>query len=122
MAMTEQLADVGRGVTLCYESFGSKADRPLLLVMGLGSQMIFWDEDFCAALVGRGFYVIRFDNRDCGRSTVFDDSPPPTTKQLLLRDKAGTATRSTTSQPTRPVCSARSGSRGRTSSAPRWAG
>jgi pimeloyl-ACP methyl ester carboxylesterase len=89
--MTEQFADAGRGVTLCYETFGAEGDRPLLLIMGLGSQMIFWDEDFCEALVGRGFYVIRFDNRDCGRSTVFDDSPPPTTKQLLLRDKAGTA-------------------------------
>ena len=74
----EQFADVGRGVTLCYETFGASSDRPLLLVMGLGSQMIFWEEDFCEALAARGFHVIRFDNRDTGRSTIMADSPPPT--------------------------------------------
>jgi pimeloyl-ACP methyl ester carboxylesterase len=87
----EQFADVGRGVTLCYETFGASSDRPLLLVMGLGSQMIFWEEDFCDALAARGFYVIRFDNRDTGRSTIMADSPTPTLKQLMLRDKRGTA-------------------------------
>jgi pimeloyl-ACP methyl ester carboxylesterase len=87
----EEFADVGRGVKLCYETFGSRSDRPLLLVMGLGTQMIFWEEDLCEALAARGFYVIRFDNRDTGRSTIFDEAPAPTLKQLLLRDKRGTA-------------------------------
>jgi pimeloyl-ACP methyl ester carboxylesterase len=56
-------------IELEYETFGDSADPPLLLVMGLGAQMISWDEDFCDALVSRGFYVIRFDNRDVGLST-----------------------------------------------------
>ena len=87
----EEFADAGRGVRLCYETFGSRSDRPLLLVMGLGTQMIFWEEDWCESLAARGFYVIRFDNRDTGRSTIFDQLAPPTLKQLLVRDKRGTA-------------------------------
>jgi len=66
--MSEQFADLG-AVSLCYETFGDPADPALLLVMGLGTQMVAWREDFCAQLVERGFFVIRFDNRDCGRST-----------------------------------------------------
>lgn len=56
-------------IELEYETFGDSADPPLLLVMGLGAQMVSWDEDFCAALAGRGFFLIRFDNRDVGLST-----------------------------------------------------
>ena len=56
-------------IELEYETFGDSDDPPLLLVMGLGAQMISWDDDFCEALVGRGFYVIRFDNRDVGLSS-----------------------------------------------------
>jgi pimeloyl-ACP methyl ester carboxylesterase len=59
-------------IELEYETFGDSGDPPLLLVMGLGAQMISWDEDFCEALVGRGFFVIRFDNRDVGLSTKID--------------------------------------------------
>jgi pimeloyl-ACP methyl ester carboxylesterase len=59
-------------IELEYETFGDRDDPPLLLVMGLGAQMISWDEDFCEALAGRGFYVIRFDNRDVGLSTKID--------------------------------------------------
>jgi pimeloyl-ACP methyl ester carboxylesterase len=55
--------------------------------MGLGTQMIGWPDDFCQALVARGFHVIRYDNRDIGRSTHFREERPPTIKQLLLRDK-----------------------------------
>jgi pimeloyl-ACP methyl ester carboxylesterase len=57
------------GIELEYETFGDRGDPPLLLVMGLGAQMISWDDDFCDALAGRGFFVIRFDNRDVGLST-----------------------------------------------------
>jgi len=60
------------GIELEYETFGSEEDPPLLLVMGLGAQMISWEDDFCEALVGRGFFVIRFDNRDVGLSTKVD--------------------------------------------------
>ena len=60
------------GIELCYETFGDAADPPLLLVMGLGAQMIAWDVNFCEALVDRGFFVIRFDNRDVGLSSKFE--------------------------------------------------
>lgn len=56
-------------VEIAYETFGHSNVRPLLLVMGMGTSMLLWHEDFCAALVERGFYVARFDNRDAGRST-----------------------------------------------------
>jgi pimeloyl-ACP methyl ester carboxylesterase len=82
--MSEEFCDVGRGVTLCYETFGDPDDTPMLLVMGLATQMIAWHEDFCAALAERGFYVVRFDNRDIGRSTHFDFRPA-TIGQMLRR-------------------------------------
>ncbi len=64
----ERFADVN-GQRLCYETFGAERDPALLLIMGLGAQMILWDDEFCATLAARGFYVIRFDNRDIGRSS-----------------------------------------------------
>lgn len=69
------IVDVSPGVSIAFESFGDPADAPVLLVMGFGAQMIAWHEDFCRALAARGRYVIRFDNRDCGLSTRFDDHP-----------------------------------------------
>src|SRR5581483_5736314 len=83
--MAEEFCDVGRGVTLCYEGFGDPADPPILLVMGLATQMIAWHEDFCTELAGRGFYVVRFDNRDSGRSTHFDFRPPSVAQMALRR-------------------------------------
>jgi len=82
--MTEQLCDVGRGITLCYETYGDPADPPVVLVMGLATQMIAWHEEFCERLADRGFYVVRFDNRDIGRSTHLDFRPP-TMRQMLRR-------------------------------------
>ena len=67
----ERFCDVGRGITLCYETFGDPADPPVLLVMGLATQMIAWHHEFCQQLADRGFHVVRFDNRDIGRSTEF---------------------------------------------------
>jgi pimeloyl-ACP methyl ester carboxylesterase len=80
--MPEQLCDVGGGITLCYETFGDPSDPAALLVMGLGAQMITWQDDFCEDLAARGLYVIRFDNRDIGRSTHLQ-GPPPSLLQLL---------------------------------------
>jgi len=57
------------GIDLCYEIFGDADAEPMLLIMGLGAQMIHWDDDFCRQLAARGFRVIRFDNRDIGQST-----------------------------------------------------
>ncbi|MGJ4929535.1 alpha/beta fold hydrolase [Bradyrhizobium sp. HKCCYLS2038] len=56
------------GIDICYETFGDPAAPPLLLIMGLGAQMIIWDDEFCQMLAARGFRVIRFDNRDIGQS------------------------------------------------------
>jgi pimeloyl-ACP methyl ester carboxylesterase len=82
--VSEQFCDVGGGVTLCYEAFGDPDDAPILLIMGLATQMIAWHEDFCERLAERGFYVVRFDNRDIGRSTHFDFRPP-TVGQMMRR-------------------------------------
>ena len=57
------------GIELCYEIFGDADAEPMLLIMGLGAQMIHWDDDFCRQLAARGFRVIRFDNRDIGKSS-----------------------------------------------------
>ncbi len=57
------------GIELCYEIFGDANAEPMLLIMGLGAQMIHWDDDFCRQLAARGFRVIRFDNRDIGKSS-----------------------------------------------------
>jgi pimeloyl-ACP methyl ester carboxylesterase len=83
--MDERFAEVGNGISLCYESFGDAAAPPLVLIMGLGTQMVAWHEDFCTDLAGRGFRVIRFDNRDCGRSTRMDGAPVPSLAQIATR-------------------------------------
>ncbi|UUZ60248.1 alpha/beta fold hydrolase [Nocardioides sp. B-3] len=65
----EMFAPVSPDVEICYQTFGSVDDDPLLLVMGPGGPMIWWDDDFCTRLAGAGFHVIRYDNRDTGRSS-----------------------------------------------------
>ena len=82
--MPEATCRVG-DVELAYETFGDPAEPALLLVMGLGTQMVAWHDDFCAELAGRGFHVIRFDNRDVGRSTAMRHLPVPTLLQLAAR-------------------------------------
>jgi pimeloyl-ACP methyl ester carboxylesterase len=57
------------GIDICYEIFGDPTAEPLLLIMGLGAQMVLWDDAFCVQLAARGFRVIRFDNRDIGQSS-----------------------------------------------------
>ncbi|WP_414941541.1 alpha/beta fold hydrolase [Amycolatopsis sp. cmx-11-51] len=66
--MPETIAEVN-GNELCYETFGSPEGRPLLMIMGLASQMIWWDDELCENLAARRFFVIRYDNRDAGRSS-----------------------------------------------------
>lgn len=67
--MTEEIADAGRGISLAYERIGDRGAEPLVLVAGLGQQLHGWPDAFCAQLAERGFEVVRFDNRDAGRST-----------------------------------------------------
>jgi len=80
--MTEERANVGAGVELVYESIGDGSEPTLLLVMGLGMQLITWDREFCERLAERGFHVIRFDNRDSGRSTQIDAPVPNVTRAM----------------------------------------
>jgi pimeloyl-ACP methyl ester carboxylesterase len=70
-------AELPSGVRLAYDAFGDPEDPTLLLVMGLGMQMLGWDEEFCELLVDRGFHVVRYDNRDIGLSTKFHDAGRP---------------------------------------------
>jgi len=71
------------GITIEYETFGDPADPAVLLIMGFNGQLTLWDEPFCAALAARGHYVIRYDNRDVGLSTWFDDAGEPGLLDLL---------------------------------------
>lgn len=85
----EQLARLeGQGVSICYETFGERAAPPLLLVMGLGTQMVAWPDELCLDLARRGYFVIRFDNRDVGRSTHLSGVSPPPPLSVLLRRAA----------------------------------
>ena len=74
--MTERTADAGRGISLAYEQFGDAGAEPLVLVAGLGQQLHSWPAEFCERLAARGFQVVRFDNRDAGRSTHLRFRPP----------------------------------------------
>jgi pimeloyl-ACP methyl ester carboxylesterase len=65
------------GLDLAYQAFGRRTDTPLLLIAGLGAQMTAWDDPFCTRLAAIGFHVVRFDNRDAGRSTWLVDAPVP---------------------------------------------
>ncbi len=65
----ELFAEVSPGVQLCYQTFGSPGGDPLVLVMGLGGPMTWWDPELCTMLAEAGFHVVRFDNRDTGRSS-----------------------------------------------------
>ena len=73
------------GLDIAYETFGDPSDPALLLVMGLGTQMVAWSEEMCEALAGNGLHVVRFDNRDIGLSTHLDHLPVPTLGDMLLK-------------------------------------
>lgn len=72
------------GVEIAYEEIGAKDGRPIVLIMGLGVSLVFWDDDFCALLAERGYRVIRFDNRDVGRSTKLDALGVPNVLQAMM--------------------------------------
>ncbi len=74
------------GVTFEYDSFGDPAGPPVLLVTGLGAQMTSWDEEFCAELAAQGLYTVRYDNRDAGLSTRFDDLGVPDVFRVAARE------------------------------------
>ena len=80
----EQITRNGN-IEIVYDSFGDPQAKPLLLIMGLADQMITWHEEFCRALAGRGFYVVRFDNRDIGRSGKMDGQGTPNIPLMVLK-------------------------------------
>jgi pimeloyl-ACP methyl ester carboxylesterase len=88
--MAESFCRVGE-IDICYETFGDPSDPAILLIMGLGTQMLAWHEDFCTQLAGRGYFVIRHDNRDIGRSTRLNGAPTPSLVQLARRDRGAAA-------------------------------
>jgi pimeloyl-ACP methyl ester carboxylesterase len=83
----EQMAPAN-GIELCYQEMGAPDGEPLLLVMGLATQMLAWDEGFCGLLVERGFRVIRFDNRDIGRSTKIESAGVPRRVDMMVGRRA----------------------------------
>lgn len=78
----EKTAKAG-DVELAYDTFGDPSSPPMLLIMGLGAQMIRWDDAFCQAIAAQGRWVIRFDNRDVGLSTKFDEAGVPDAMALM---------------------------------------
>jgi len=83
--MTERLIKRG-GVRLCAESFGDRHDPAVLLIMGATASMLWWPDDFCRQLAARGFFVVRYDNRDTGRSTTYPHGTTPYTLDDLAGD------------------------------------
>jgi pimeloyl-ACP methyl ester carboxylesterase len=71
-----------KDVELAYDVFGTSG-RPLVLIMGIGAQRIFWDIELCELFVDAGFHVVRFDHRDIGQSTKLDAQVPPPMPTLL---------------------------------------
>lgn len=80
---SEEKVIQANGINLAYDTFGEPTDPAMLLIMGLGAQMISWDERFCKLLAGRGYWVIRFDNRDIGLSSHFGRAGIPDIPRLL---------------------------------------
>jgi pimeloyl-ACP methyl ester carboxylesterase len=77
------------GVELCTESFGDPGDPPILLVMGIGGSMLWWEEGFCRTLAEGGRFAIRYDHRDTGRSVTYEPGHPEYTGADLVADAAG---------------------------------
>lgn len=78
------------GIELCYDIFGADHAEPMVMIMGLGAQMIHWDDGLCERLATRGFRVIRFDNRDIGNSTQMSGGKRLTPLELLKLRFLGT--------------------------------
>lgn len=77
------------GIEITYDTFGDPQAPPMLLIMGLGGQMIMWDEAFCKEIASKGYQVIRFDNRDVGLSTKLDDTGVPDLMEMMMKVQQG---------------------------------
>jgi len=87
----EELFAPANGLELCFQEMGDPDGEPLLLVMGLATQLLGWDENLCSLLAERGFRVVRFDNRDIGRSTKLDSAGAPSLLDTALGRRASAA-------------------------------
>ncbi|PCC69192.1 Pimeloyl-ACP methyl ester carboxylesterase [Nannocystis exedens] len=88
LPLTEELArNVGpAGIDIAYQRLGDPAGPPVLLIMGMAAQLIHWPDSFCQELAGHGLHLIRFDNRDAGRSTHLTNAPAPNLPAVLAGD------------------------------------
>src|SRR5699024_5660006 len=91
--MDERFATLPSGIQICYESFGDPGDPAVLLIMGLGGPMNWWDSEFCRDLAAEGYYVIRFDNRDIGRSSSLDHAGRVSMRDVVRAYVRGAAAR-----------------------------
>ena len=91
------MIDIGDGIELCVEAGGNPNNPPLLMIMGLGSQMIFWPDNFIKRLIDAGFFVIRFDNRDIGLSSKvqIDGLPRISQLKMMMRLQTGLSNKGT---------------------------
>lgn len=74
------------GVDICTENFGNPTNPPVLLIMGATASMVWWDTEFCERLVDQGYFVIRYDNRDVGKSTTYPPGEPPYSVMDMAQD------------------------------------
>ncbi len=81
-------------IEIVFDTFGDTSWPPILLIMGLGAQMIDWRDDFCERLASRGYWVIRYDNRDVGLSSKFDDAGVPDMLKMLIAASQGSVVES----------------------------
>jgi pimeloyl-ACP methyl ester carboxylesterase len=89
MSTTSAEIITATGVELCTEPFGDPGHPPILLVMGIGASMLWWEEGFCRMLADGGRFVIRYDHRDTGRSVTYEPGRPGYTGADLVADAAG---------------------------------
>jgi pimeloyl-ACP methyl ester carboxylesterase len=83
--MSEQLFKVN-GIELCAESFGNPEHPAILMIMGAQASMVWWEKDFCRRLAAKGHFIIRYDNRDVGRSVTYEPGNPEYTFEDMTDD------------------------------------